>query len=123
MNRLATTGVLIVLAGASAMHGDQRLTVKVSPAMALAPASVTIRAIVAPSDANRSLSIVVISSDYVRASEVPLDGKSAPRVNVFELRDLPTGLYEVRATLMGESGRIAATTQLMKVERSPGHWN
>ena len=120
MKRLAAIG-LIALAGAPSIRGDERLSLKVSPVMALAPASVTIRAIVEPNEANRLLSIAVISGDYERTSEVPLEGKNAPRLNVFELRDLPTGLYEVQATLVGESGRIAATTQLMKVQQSPGH--
>jgi hypothetical protein len=37
-----------------------------------------------------------------------------------EVRDVPTGLYEVRAVPVGLSGPIAKTMQLVKVERAAG---
>ncbi|HEV8318670.1 MAG TPA: hypothetical protein VGQ10_14745 [Vicinamibacterales bacterium] len=50
----------------------------------------------------------------------PLDGRNSQRTSVFELRNVPTGLYEVRAVLMGPGGPIAKTMQLVKVEPAAG---
>ena len=49
------------------------------------------------------------------------DGADGPGDVVFELRDVPPGLYEITATLVGSNGRLAQATQLVKVVPSPGH--
>src|SRR5262245_12139042 len=105
-------------------HGatsGQRLSIQVSPAMAFAPALLTIRTTLEPSDDNRRLEIAVDSPDYRRSTEIPLDGKNAQRVTIVELKNVPTGLYEVRAVLVGPGGPIATTMQLVKIEPSAGH--
>jgi hypothetical protein len=102
------------------IHAGPRVAIRVSPAVAFAPAILTVRTTVEPSDENRMLSIEVDSSTYRRTSEIPLDGKNAQRTSVIELRDVPIGLYEVRAILAGPSGPIARTMQLVKVEAAAG---
>src|SRR5258705_1554522 len=86
------------------LSGGQRLAIRVSPAVALAPALLTVRTTIEPSDDNRRLNIVVDSPTYHRSSAIPLDGKNAHRVNVFEVKGVPPGLYEVRAILVGPGG-------------------
>ena len=66
------------------------------------------------------LNIEVDSSTYHRSSDIALDGRNTPRVTVFEVKNLPTGRYEVRAVLVGSDGPIAHTMQLVKVEPAPG---
>jgi len=102
------------------IEAGPRVAIRVSPAVAFAPAVLTVRTTVEPSDNNRMLSIEVDSSTYRRSSEIPLDGKNAQRTSVIELRDVPIGLYEVRAVLVGQSGPIARTMQLVKVEAAAG---
>lgn len=102
------------------IEAGPRVAIRVSPAVAFAPAVLTVRTTVEPSDNNRMLSIEVDSSTYRRTSEIPLDGKNAQRTSVIELRDVPIGLYEVRAVLVGQSGPIARTMQLVKVEAAAG---
>jgi hypothetical protein len=122
MKKLSTVASLCALVlSAPHLSGGQRLAIRVSPAVALAPALVTVRTTIEPSDDNRMLSIVVDSPTYHRSSEIPLDGKNAQRVNVVELKGLPTGLYEVRAVLVGPGGPIANSMQLVKVEPSAGY--
>jgi len=113
---------LLSLAGpnVSSLHAGPRVAIRVSPAVAFAPAVLTVRATVEPSDDNRMLSIEVDSSTYRRTSEIPLEGKNSQRTSVMEVRDVPTGLYEVRAVLVGSSGPIAKTMQLVKVEPAAG---
>src|SRR5262249_1807201 len=98
-----------------------RLALRVTPAVAFAPAVLTVRTTVEPSDDNRMLSIEVDSSGYLRTSEIPLDGRNAHATSVVEVRDVPTGLYEARAVLVGRNGPVAKVIQLVKVEAAAGH--
>ena len=96
MKKLSTVALLCVFASnVPHLTGSQRLAIRVTPAIALAPAAVTIRATVEPSDDNRLLTIQVDSPNYHRVSEIPLDGKNSQRLNIFEMKGLPIGLYEV----------------------------
>jgi len=122
MKKLSTVALLCVFAAtAPRLNGSQRLALRVTPAVALAPAVLTIRATIEPSDDNRRLNIEIDSPTYHRSSEIPLDGKNSQRLNVVEMKGLPTGLYEVRAVLVGPSGPIANSMQLVKVEPSAGN--
>jgi hypothetical protein len=122
MKHLLPFGLAALCAlSAADLTAGQRIAIRVSPAVALAPAVLTVRATVEPSDDNRLLSIEVDSPTYRRSSEIPLDGRNAQRTNTLELRDVPTGLYEVRAELIGPSGTLARTMQLVKVEPAAGH--
>jgi hypothetical protein len=102
----AAIGMLALPAGAS-----QRLSIKVSPAVAFAPANLIVRAMVEADRDNRSIEIVAESGDFYRSSEVELDGDDAPRVKSFEFRSLPEGTYRVRATLHGPGGQERAMAE------------
>ncbi len=122
MKHLAVVGLAVLCALAPAdSSGGQRLAIRVSPAVALAPASLSVRATIEPNDDNRTLTVVVDSPTYRRSSEISLDGRASERVTVIELHDVPPGLYEVRAKLLGPSGELASAMQLVKVQPSPGH--
>jgi hypothetical protein len=109
------------LSTVASARSTQRIAIRVSPAMAFAPAVLTVRTTIEPSEDNRVLSIEIDSSGYHRRSDIPLDGKSSPRFNVFEAKEIPTGLYEVRAVLVGPNGPMAKCMQLVKVEPAAGH--
>jgi hypothetical protein len=95
---------ILMLAGAPLGAGE-RITIKVSPAIAFAPANLLVRATI-PADAdNRAVQIVAESADFYRSSEMPLEGERAPRTTTFEFRSLPSGIYQVSANLMGVNGR------------------
>ena len=82
----------------------ERITLKVSPAVAFAPANLVVRATVEADADNRAIEIVAESPDFYRSSEIQLEGDHAPRTSMFEFRNLPPGSYEVRATLRGTRG-------------------
>jgi len=82
----------------------KRLSVRVSPRVALAPATLVIDAVAERDAANRSLQIEVDSSDYHRSSLIQLDGDDAARTNTVRYDAVPGGTYEVRATLLGADG-------------------
>jgi hypothetical protein len=100
-----------VVTVAAPMRASDRLTLKVSPVVAFAPANLVVRATVEANVDNRSIEIVAESPDFYRSSEIQLDGDRAPRTTMFEFRSLPTGDYKVRAILRGVSGRELASIQ------------
>jgi hypothetical protein len=114
----AASALLVV---APQVGGGQHLALRVSPIVAMAPAVLTIRTSIEPNDDNRSLNVVVDSGDYSTTSNIPLEGRNSARLSVIELKDVPSGLYEVRAVLMGSRGPIASSMQLVKIAPAPGH--
>jgi hypothetical protein len=122
MHRITACLVVFTLALASASsQGAQRITIRVTPAVALEPAQLTIRTTVEPSDQNRLLNVSLISDQYSTSSDVPLEGLNAARLSVLQIRDVPSGLYEVRAVVVGPAGPLASTTQVVKIQPAPGH--
>lgn len=121
MNRFFLIAVLFtVVAVTPSVKGSQRVTIRVSPAVAMEPALLTIRATVEPNDENRKLSLMLESEGYATSSDIPLEGRNAARLNVVEIRDVPSGLYEVRAVLSGPTGPLASTLQVVKIQPAPG---
>jgi hypothetical protein len=85
----------------------------VNPAVAFAPATVRVVATVAADTGNRAIEVVAESPTFYRSSRVQLDGEDAPRANQFEFRALPSGKYEVTATLIEADGhQVVATSKL-----------
>ena len=99
------------------------LTLKVSPAISLAPADLIVRAVVEADPENRWMEIVADSTDFYRASEIQLDGEKAPRTTTFEFRSLPPGTYQVRGVLTGSGGqpRASAQQQVSVIGSGAGH--
>jgi hypothetical protein len=92
---------ILMLTTTPPLSGDERITLKISPVVAFAPADLIIRALIVADADNRAVQIVAESRDYYRSSEIQLEGEKAPRTNMFEFRSLPPGTYEVRANLIG----------------------
>src|ERR1051325_3564289 len=109
MRRVALIGILM-LAGAPPIGAGSPdpLTVKASPAVAFAPATLVVRATVLADTHNRAIEVSADSGDFFRSSAIELEGENAPRTNLFEFRSLPPGTYEVRARLIGDDGRQRA---------------
>jgi hypothetical protein len=107
--RTFLVGLLVVLSGP--LGADERLSLQVSPEIAIAPAKLTIRARIAPDEENRAVVVTVESEDYYRSSEIQLDGERAPRMTLVNLIDVPAGSYQVSAVLKGPGGRERALAQ------------
>src|SRR5437879_4760724 len=101
---------------ANTLNAGERLTMKVSPAITVAPAIVRVEAIVERDDSNRALRITAESDTFYRSSEITLDGAHGPVVSVVDFSSLPTGTYEVTGILTGTSGRRAASTKVVRVQ-------
>ena len=98
----------LLIASANPLGANARLSMKVSPAVAFAPANLTMRATIVPDSRNRMLQIVAESDDYYRSSDVQLDGERAPRTTLVQFKSVPGGVYEVSAMLKGQGGEELA---------------
>jgi hypothetical protein len=108
------------IAIATPLSGNDTLKMQVWPAISREPAVLTVRVSVEPSADNRMLQIVAESSSFYRRSEVQIDGEHSAPLNVFEFRNLPTGLYQVTSVLIGPHGQRATAIRVAKVEPATG---
>ena len=109
---------LFVFAGV--LNGEESLRMQVSPTMSRAPALLTVRINVEAAADNRLLQVVAESADFYRSSQVQLEGKGSMPLQVFEFRNLPTGLYYVTGVLVGVNGPRATVSRVAKVEPAVG---
>ena len=109
------TACVGLLSAPRPLDGGQPLSLNVTPAMSAAPAVISVRAVVEASEDNRALEIVAQSSDFFRSSRIELNGRDAPPLSVFQYPNLPPGLYEVSAVLIGTNGQRAAVSRIVKV--------
>jgi hypothetical protein len=105
---LGLVGILLVVATRPTGAGE-RMIMKVTPAVAFAPANLVVRAVVEADADNRAIAVIAESEDFYRSSEIQLDGDHAPRTNTFEFRSLPPGTYSVKAMLMGRDNEPRVT--------------
>ena len=118
--RIVLLGILMATA-TMPLGAGEAITIRVSPAVAFAPANLIVRATIEADAENRAVIVTADSADFYRASEIQLDGNQAARTNTFEFRSLPPGRYEVRATLIGSGGRPrGAVRQQVNVISSGG---
>ncbi len=97
-----------LLISVAPVRAREPLLVRISPAVCFAPANLIVQATIEADSGNRAVEIVAESPDFYRSSEVQLDGDNAPRTTMFEFRSLPSGTYEVKATLIGANGKPRA---------------
>jgi hypothetical protein len=103
-------GILMIVAMSPAVAGE-RMIMKVTPAVAFAPANLVVRAVVEADADNRGIAVIAESEDFYRSSEIQLDGDRAPRTTTFEFRSLPPGNYSVTAMLMGRGSEPLLTVR------------
>jgi hypothetical protein len=106
MKKLIFCGVMLL--SAVALDASQPVRVRVTPQLARAPADVLVYVTVEPSADNRLLRVSAESEDFLRSSEVPLEGQGSARISILRFRDLPSGEYDVSADVIGPSGERRA---------------
>jgi hypothetical protein len=109
--RVHMLAAAFLLASAAAPDASELLSMAVSPAQSFAPTTLTIRLRVEPDAVNRGLDVIVESGEYYRSSRIQLDGSEAPRTVSVVFRDVPGGEYDVRATLLGNTGKARAAVR------------
>ena len=110
---------LLVILTAAGVGANDKLALRVSPAVAFAPATLRVQTTIEASAANRSVEIIAESEEFYRSSEMQLDGEAAPRTTYFQFRSLPSGQYSVRAILKGRGGHeLAVAEQKVNIAES-----
>lgn len=102
---------LVVMTWALPLGAGDRITMKVSPAVAFAPANLIIRTMIEANENNRTMEIIAESPEFYRSSEIQLDGAHAPRTTIFEFRSVPGGMYEVKATVRDRGRNTLASAR------------
>jgi hypothetical protein len=110
-SRILLCGLLVLVAMPVATRTGERLAMRVSPAVSMAPADLIVRMTIEANASNRAIQIIAESADFYRSSEIPLDGANAPRSTRFAFRSLPGGVYTVRAVLKGAGEQLLAQTR------------
>jgi len=123
MKLRATLFGILTLIATVPMGAGERISVKVSPAVAFAPANLVVRTMIEADQDNRAVEIIAESADFYRSSQIQLEGDKAPRTTTFEFRSLPPGTYEVKAFLLGAGGeqRAFARQQINVITSGAGH--
>src|SRR5262245_55439133 len=103
--------LVLMVEPTTSVAAKEPLSIRVSPAVALAPANLIIQTRIDPDPYNRALEIVAESEDFYRSSTVQLEGDRAPKTTLFEFRSLPPGQYEVRASVIGADGQPKAVAR------------
>ncbi len=104
-----------LLVSVRTLDGVEPLRMQVSPAVSRAPAVLTVKVTIEASADNRFLQVVAESPDFYTSSQVPIDGRNTPPLNVVEFRNLPTGLYQVTSVLVGTRGPRGTASGLAQV--------
>jgi len=112
---------IVLLTASQTQHTGalERLDLRVSPAISLAPASVVVRAFVEHDAQNRELEIIADSSEFYRRTVVELDGEQAPKTTELKLIDIPGGEYEITATLYTAHGDRTSVRRAIMVMSQP----
>jgi hypothetical protein len=118
MNLLILAAALL-LPSAAALNANEPLSMAVSPVQSFAPTNVTIRLHVQPDAVNRAVEVVDDSGEYYWSSSIQLDAADAPRTISFEVRDVPRGTYDVRATLISSARKAQAAVRQYVVVIDP----
>lgn len=86
-------------------------SLKVYPLVSFAPSILTITIHVEPNANARSLMVLLSAEDseFFRSSTLPMEGDKAPITNRIIWRDVPGGLYDISAALLGTSDVILET--------------
>jgi len=100
----------LALLAPSPLGAGERLTMRVAPRFAFAPATLIVDAVAERDPANRALEIQVESPDYYRSTLMQLDGDQARRTTTVRYGGVPGGTYEVRVILFGSGGQQRAAT-------------
>jgi len=101
----------VAMVTTTAAGANERLSMRVSPAMSFAPANLVIQTRLEPEADNRVMEVIAESDDFYRSTAIQLDGERAPRTTKFEFRSLPPGEYRVTAVVVGAAGQRRAVAR------------
>jgi hypothetical protein len=105
-----------MVTGMTIVRTEDVVAIRVRPAVATCGSEAQLKIFVARDEKNRQLVWEIDGPGYYRSSVMELHGASAPRTHFFRLRDLPSGEFEVRATIIrNDRSRAVVRTEIRVV--------
>jgi len=108
-----------LFAGSMQMSADEAISITVRPAVTSYRGSAQLKVLVSRDEKNRSLVWEVDGPNYYRSSSILLDGAASPRSYVFVVKDLPSGEFDVRATVKRNDSSAAMDRSSIRVVGGP----
>jgi hypothetical protein len=118
--RVAAVSCFVLLCVATRLDSTAALKMDVTPSISRAPASVQVRVVINAGPDDREFHLAAESGSFYRSSAIALDGASSGGLNVFELKDLPSGTYEISGVLVDAHGPRARVLRTLRVEPGLG---
>ena len=109
-----------VLAGSMQMSADEAISITVRPSVTSFRGNALLRVLVSRNEKNRVLVWEVDGPNYYRSSSMTLDGAAAARSYFFMVKDLPGGVFDVRATVKRNDTTTAMDRSSLRVVGGPG---
>jgi hypothetical protein len=109
-----------VLAGSMQMSADEAISITVRPSVTSFGGNALLRVLVSRNEKNRVLVWEVDGPDYYRSSSMTLDGAAAARSYFFMVKELPGGVFDVRATVKRNDSTTAMDRSSIRVVGGPG---
>lgn len=107
------------LTGSMHTSADEAITISVRPAVTSYRGSAQLKVLVSRHEKNRALVWEVDGPNYYRSSSILLDGAASPRSYVFVVKDLPSGEFDVRATVRRNDNSVVVDRSSIKVVGGP----
>jgi hypothetical protein len=108
---LRTLIVGLLLAPTTVMMANEPVSLRVSPAVSFAPATLVIQVRIAADAHGRALEIVANSDEFYRASTIPLESDGVAKTTTLQYASVPPGQYEVTATVITSDGKRKAVAR------------
>ena len=81
-----------------------QVTLRLTTRIVNAPGSLRSLVRVVPNAENRTLRVSIDSDGYYRSSDIQLDGDGAATSHFVEFKDVPAGMYQLTAEVIGQTG-------------------
>ena len=108
-----------VLVGSMQMSADEAISITVRPSVTSFRGNAMLRVLVSRNERNRVLFWEVDGPNYYRSSSITLDGAAAARSYFFMVKELPGGIFDVRATVKRNDSSTVMDRSSIKVIGGP----
>ncbi len=103
------------LFAAAPIAREETVVISVSPHVTREPGEASVRVVVPPSPANRTLVLAIDGPEFYRSSAIALDTRSTDRIITMKFGPLPPGAYVVEARLLRADGGDVLNTDHIDV--------
>ncbi len=108
---LTASLITMLIPTGMSVHAGEMVEIQLRGHYYAEPATVRVTVLVEPDDRNRTLRLEADGDRMFRSSEVPLTGNGDKRLHTIELKNLPAGVYNLRAEVLSRDALLAMDEQ------------